>query len=156
MTTSIGDSVTGLRAVSRAPRSAAQGPSRRGLERAHPHQVVGRHGEQKLPVHPPSTAAMQLAQPADRFHPAEGSRYPLAGALADRVARMLCRPPIEGATFLHLCDMRRGLQGAQRVDEAVRVVCFVAADGDAPMQQIRDQRRDGDLNRLSQITYRRK
>ena len=47
---------------------------------AHAHQVVGRRGEEKLPVHPTSAAVTELAQAADRLHPAEDFFDPLPRA----------------------------------------------------------------------------
>ena len=69
MTTSVVDSSAGLRAVTRAYRPAGQRGS--CFQGAHPHQVVGRRGEEELPVHQASAAVAELAQAANRLHPAE-------------------------------------------------------------------------------------
>src|SRR5436190_10120421 len=128
MTTSVFDSRGDLRGKTRARRSNGRLASRRRLERPHPDQVVGRRREQELPVHPTAAAVTELAQPADRLHPAEDLFNPFPRALTDRVARMTCRARIERATVLLLRDVGRGLEGAQRLHEAVRVVAFVTAD----------------------------
>src|SRR4051812_39475527 len=117
MTTSAVDSRGDLRGGTRARRPSGRLASRRRLERPHPDQVVGGGREQKLPVHPTSTPVAELAQPADRLHPAEDLLDPFPRALADRVAQMTCRARIERATVLLLRDVRRGLEGTQRLHE---------------------------------------
>src|SRR5215471_6975249 len=100
MTTSIVDSMTGLRDVAaRSSGSPERSASRRRLERAHAHQVIGRRREQELPVHPASPAVAQLTQSANRLHPTEDFFDPLSNALADRVTRMSRGSPIERAAL---------------------------------------------------------
>src|SRR5207237_900878 len=84
---------------------------------------------------PTSAAVAELAQPADRLHPAEDLFNPFPRALTDRVARMTCRARIERATVLLLRDVGRGRKRAQRLHEAVRVVAFVTADRHAPARR---------------------
>ena len=81
----------------------------------------------------------ELAQPADRFHPAEDFFDAFPRHRPDRVAGMARGPAIEGATLCLQGDMGRGVERAQGLDEAARVVAFVAADGDAPAWQTRDE-----------------
>src|SRR5437899_8884388 len=143
MTTSMVDSRSDVRGGARARRWNGRRASRGRLETPHPYQVVGRRREQTLPVHPTSAAVAELAQPADRLHPAEDLFNPFPRALADRVARMACRARIERATVLLLRDVGRGLEGTQRLHEAVRVVAFVTADRHASAWQARDETRRG-------------
>ncbi len=56
---------------------------------------------------------------------------------------MACRARIERATVLLLRDVGRGLEGAQRLHEAVRVVAFVTADRHTSARQARDETRRG-------------
>src|SRR5436309_668486 len=71
-------------------------PSRGGHQRSHPHQVVYRGGEEELPVHPLAPAMFQLPHPADGFHPAEDFLDALARPLAQAVADVSRRTPVQG------------------------------------------------------------
>src|SRR5438477_12762225 len=110
MTSSVVDSRSDLRGRMRARRSNERRASRRRLERSHPDQVVGRRREQKLPVDAGTSAMTELAQPTDRFHPAEDFFDAFPRHLADRVAGMASGPAIEGTTLRLQGDMGRGLE----------------------------------------------
>src|SRR5260370_41536940 len=71
-----------------------------GGQRAHADQVVRRRGEEKLPVHTGSATMTELAQPADRLHPAEDFFDALAHALTDVVAGVPRRPSVQHAAPL--------------------------------------------------------
>ena len=58
-------------------------------------QVVRRGGEGHDPIDQLSTAVPQLAQAADRFHPAEDLFDELPFLLTDRVPRLARRPPVD-------------------------------------------------------------
>src|SRR5260221_2837862 len=81
----------------------------------------------------------ELAQPADRLHPAEDFFDALAHALTDVVAGVPRRPSVQRAAPLLEHHVRSRLELSQRFDEAVRVVGFVAADGDPSIRQTRDE-----------------
>ena len=115
--------------------------SRGRLQGAHADQVVRRRGEQELPVHAPSATVPELAQSAHRLHPAEDFFDAFAGTLTDGIARMPCGSRIERATVLLLCEMRGCLQVAQGLHKAPGVVALVAANGDTPAGQTRDETR---------------
>jgi len=103
--------MTGLRDLGRSPCSPEWSASRRGLQRAHAHEVVGRRREQELPVHLASAAVAKLAQPANGLHTAEDFFDPLSSALADRITRMSRGSPIERPALLLLGDVRRDTYG---------------------------------------------
>ena len=107
-------------------------------EIAPPDQVVRRRGEGKDPVDESAAAMAELAEQADRFHPAEGllDQFPLP--LAHGVAGVTQGTAVEGtaaAPFDGGRDMRRDVHPAHRGDPVARVVQFVGADGDAPRGQ---------------------
>src|SRR5215471_16965060 len=85
--------------VERARVARTGGASCCRLQGPHPDQVVGRRGEEKLPVHAGPAAMAELAQPADGFHPAEHFFNARPGDLADRISGMTRRPAIERATL---------------------------------------------------------
>jgi membrane protein len=64
-------------------------------QRAHPHQIEGRRGEDEGPVDARAAAVPQLAQQADGLHPAKALLDQLPFLLTDRVARMTRRPRID-------------------------------------------------------------
>lgn len=71
-----------------APCRGAEQPWHAGL-------IVGRHGEGDLPVDLGKPAEADLAQPGHRVGPAEGFLGPLADALAEGVAGITGRPPVD-------------------------------------------------------------
>src|SRR5712692_10660438 len=81
-----------------------------GLQRAHAYQVVGRRGEEKLPVHAGPATMVEFAETADGLHPAEDFFDAFAHALTDVVAGVPCRPLVQSATVLFARDVRGGLQ----------------------------------------------
>src|SRR6202011_6329959 len=81
----------------------------------------------------------ELAESTDGLHPAEDFFDAFAHALADVVAGVPRGPSVQGATLLLERDVRGGLEVPQRVDNAARVVAFVAADGHPSWGQPRDQ-----------------
>src|SRR5438034_9223713 len=139
MTTSVLDSRSGsCRRSTVAVMTGALG-SCAGLQRAHADQVVRRRGEEKLPTHTGTSAMPELAESTDRLHPAEDFFDAFATALADVVASVPRGPSVQGATLLLERNVRRGLEVPQRVDKAVRVIAFVAADSHPSWRQPRDQ-----------------
>ena len=95
------------------------------------HQVVGRAGEGEDGGRLGLAAVAQLAQPADRLHPAEGPLDELAPALADGVPGVPRCAPIEGAEALLAGHLRGRAQSAYPDDEAGRVAALVGADAQA-------------------------
>src|SRR5581483_12470408 len=100
MTTSVVDSNTDRRRGVRAHRAKWRCASRGRVQRPHPDQVVGRGGEEKLPVHARPATVAEFAQPADRLHPAEDFLDAFARDLADGVAGVTRRPTVECPTLL--------------------------------------------------------
>ncbi len=74
----------------------------------------------------------QLGEAADGLHPAEGLLDQLAAALADGVAGVPRRAPVDGAPALLAGHVRDRAQSAQAGHEVARVVAPVSADGEAP------------------------
>ncbi len=62
----------------------------------HAHQIIGRCGERKDPLHPTSAAVTELAKARHRLDPTEDLFYPFALALAHGVAIMAGCSPIDG------------------------------------------------------------
>jgi hypothetical protein len=81
-----------------------------------------------LPVHAGAAAVAELAEPSDGLHPAEDFLDAFPDALTDVVAGMPQRRVVQGATLLLLRDVWRGLELTERIDEAVSVIAFVAAE----------------------------
>jgi len=73
----------------RAAGLSSVGGSRGGHQRAHPHQVVHRSGEEELPVHALATPVFQFPHPADGLHPAKRFLDSLAHALTDGVSALI-------------------------------------------------------------------
>src|SRR5687768_5621811 len=81
-----------------ASRSVVGSRSRRAFEQpAQSDDVVRRRGEREDPGDQRAAAMMQLAEVADRFHPAEALFHQLPLLLTDGIARMACRPAIDRA-----------------------------------------------------------
>src|SRR5258708_26521504 len=70
------------------PVRVARDSRRPRQQRTEPDQVVGRGGEGDDPIHEESAAVPQLAQAADRFHPAKDLLDQFPFSLADGVALM--------------------------------------------------------------------
>ena len=94
---------------------------------AQPHDVVRRRGEGEDPPDEPSPSVAQLAQAANRFHPAEALFDELPFLLTDRVAGMPRRARVDRAASTRgvLRDVRCGVHRAEPGDEVARVVAFV-------------------------------
>src|SRR6185369_13144649 len=93
------------------------------------------------PVHAASAAVAELAQAADRFHPAKDFFDALPRALADCVPGMAGGSAIERPAVLLHGDVRCGLKGAEHLHETARVVAFVAADRHTSARQRGDETR---------------
>ena len=77
---------------------------------SHAHQIVGGTGEGKDPVHFTNSTMMQLPQERNRFQPPEAFFDPLPPLLAQTIAKVTRRTPVDGAPAIPLqilCDMRR-------------------------------------------------
>jgi hypothetical protein len=111
-----------------APRPQRHGTAPNQI--AHPHEVVGRVGEQAQMIHSRHAADLRLAQRTDRLAPAEGLLDPLEDALADRVPRMSGSAGINGRAAVRdvLGHVRGGIPTAQLVDEVGAVVAPVGTD----------------------------
>src|SRR3979411_3464500 len=75
-------------------------------------QIVGRHGEGEAPSHTWQAPKSRLPLAGDRLCPAENLFNPLADALADGIAGMARRAPVDGraAALWVLGDMRDGTE----------------------------------------------
>ena len=93
----------------RAPRWSGT----RRLQGAHPDQVEDRSGEGQDPIDQRPAAMTELPQPTDGLHPAPHLFDQLPFLLADRVARMSRRAPIDGTAAAP-----SGPRGASRRDPA--------------------------------------
>src|SRR5438132_13266766 len=68
-----------------------------GREVSNAHQVVGREGKRKHPVHTASAPVPRLAHQPDRLEPAEDLLHAFAPTLTHRVSRMARGPAVERA-----------------------------------------------------------
>src|SRR3990170_192576 len=100
-------------------------------ESAEADQVVDRRREDEDPVHFGLTPVAGLPQQPHRLQPAEDLLDPLAYPLADLIAGMPGRAPIDRtrAAAPILGHVRGELQGPQRGDKLPRVVRLVSPDG---------------------------
>jgi hypothetical protein len=77
---------------------------------SHAHQIVGGTSEGKDPVHFANSTMTQLPQERNRFQPPEAFFDPLPPLLAQTIAKVTRRAPVDGAPAIPLqilCDMRR-------------------------------------------------
>src|SRR5205085_9355011 len=90
------------------------------------------------------TAVPQLAQETHRLHPSEALLDQLPFLLADGVAGMTGGARINRTgtadRLRKLSEMRRHAERPEDLDEASRVVIFVASDGDAMRGQVGNHR----------------
>jgi len=82
------------KAVGEGEEHSSSGDIRKQLGQAH--QVVGCGREAEGPCDAIHSSKPGLVLAGDRFDPSEGFLDTFANALADRVANMPCRPPIDG------------------------------------------------------------
>src|SRR5205085_7214357 len=101
---------------------------RRGSQRAQPHQVIRGGGEGDRPVDPLAAAMPQFAEQADRLQPAEDLLHEFPFLLADRVARMPRRTPVDRTETPLGGDVRREALRAQPANVAAHVVVLITAD----------------------------
>src|SRR5664279_4882279 len=96
---------------------------------AQPDQVVGSARKGEHPIHFEQPAMSYLPQQGNRLEPTETFLDSLPLPLADAVAYMTRRPPVDStaaAPTVILCDMRRDLHVATFADEVGGVKAFVA------------------------------
>src|SRR5262249_35091700 len=103
----------------------SRGPREQGPQ---PDQVVRGGSERHDPVDQLAAAVPQLAQTADGLHPAEDLLNQLPSLLADRVAGVPRRPPINRAAFDLLRHVRCDTTRTDVRHEAGDVETLVAAD----------------------------
>src|SRR5258708_15859579 len=111
----------------------------RSCDEIAPANQVGRRGaERKNPVDESAAAVPELAERTDGFHPAEGLLNQFPPALAEGVARVAHRAPVNGtaAESSHMLrDVWRDAHPADGGAPVADLVQFVRADGDLPGRQ---------------------
>src|SRR5713226_552237 len=98
-----------------------------GRQIPHAHQIVGRAGESKYPIHPAHAALPQLAHQRNRFQPAETFFDPLPLSLADGITLVPRRSSIDraaAASLVVLCHVRRHPQMPTLLHKIPRVESF--------------------------------
>src|SRR3989449_5947964 len=101
-----------------------------GREVSNAHQVVGREGKRKHPVHTASAPVPRLAHQPDRLEPAEDLLHAFAPTLTHRVSRMARGPAVEraGAVRGVLRHVRGHAQQTSRGDEIACVIPLVGPE----------------------------
>src|SRR5579884_1446693 len=114
------------------PSSRDTSPSCDSRQIADPDEIVHGAGEDEHPADPVGATMTQLPHQAHRFQPAEDLFHPFARPLADLVAWVPRRPPVDRAALRLLGDVRRDIQVAHRADELFGVVPLVRPHGAVP------------------------